>query len=94
MQLSKVLIGGFVLLMLSKRNQTTQADKAAQLARYDYLHDPTTWGADQWARLYADDLLPTDAQSPWDAYAARSAPIPRRTGFNAAVDIDQKGIMQ
>lgn len=92
---SKLLIGVVVLLMMAGRNKTTQVAQAQARAKYDYLHDPTTWGADQWARLYGDDLLPTDAPSPWDPYVARMDQIPpavaRRSGFNGTVTIDQKG---
>lgn len=93
MQTSEMVIGGIVLLLvLRNNNRRTQAIQAAARSEYDYLHDPTTWGADQWARLYADDLLPTDAQSSFTIYAATGqANVGQVTGFNGVVGVREHG---
>jgi hypothetical protein len=60
----KIIAGLAVFSLLRQRTQVVQRQVAIQ----DYLHDPTTWGADQWARLYADDLYNHGAQSGFTAY--------------------------
>ncbi|HEX8611935.1 MAG TPA: hypothetical protein VF800_11670 [Telluria sp.] len=60
----KIIAGLAVFSALNRRAEVVQQ----QVAITDYLHDPTTWGADQWARLYADDLYRHGAQSSFTAY--------------------------
>ncbi len=69
----------FALYVLGRPARTSQAVPLAG-GGYGYLADPTTWGADQWARLYSADMPPTDAQSPHSAYGLTSC---KCTGFNA-----------
>lgn len=49
MSTTELILGGIVLVLLSKRAGTAQARAAA-------LNDPTNWGADQWARIFGADL--------------------------------------
>jgi hypothetical protein len=55
-------------MVLTKSRMAAQVQQA-QVAK---MNDPTNWGADQWARIYGDDLAATggqhDAQSSLTPY--------------------------
>jgi hypothetical protein len=77
MSTGEMILGGLVLLAL------TRSSRAAQ-ARRDALNNPTTWGSDMWARIYGEDLaragLAGDTQSSLTAYGMRGA-----IGFTAGM---------
>lgn len=77
MNTTHIVLGVVALLVLLPPRQRAHAPLVSQ---HGYLADSTTWGADQWARLYGADLMATDAQSPLLAHGVTSC---RCTGFNA-----------
>jgi hypothetical protein len=73
MSKQNIILCGMALLVLSglrRRTTVRQTQRAALL-------DPTSWGADQWARLYGDDLAmaggQNNAQSGLTAYGFTNA---------------------
>lgn len=74
MNTKHILIGVVVLIALVRMRKPTQREYSER----DYLNDPTTWGADQWARLYGADLMQHDAQSGHTCYGMTGS-----MGFNA-----------
>ena len=77
MKTSYVVAG--VLFLILARPRSKQPPPLVT-STHGYLVDSTTWGEDQWARLYAADLPPPDAQSGHTAYGLHACNC---TGFNA-----------
>lgn len=58
MSMTTIFWCGVGLMVLSQSSRAAQAQRS-QEAKY---RDPTNWGADQWARIYGDDLAAVGGQ--------------------------------
>lgn len=66
MNIQDIVLVGLALALLARSQQA----RSVQQERKNYMLNPTTWGSDQWARLYGDDLWMGVPHSAPNSYAA------------------------